>query len=908
MTFPQTPLDIRTEFLIDGVWETVPTYERDTVVIEHGRPERATTTDPGSLQITVNNRDGTYSPRNPMSPLYGKIGRNTRCRLSVPGTESYLELTGRETDYASTPDHPSLDITGDLDLRWEGEADWYAPGAHMLIGKWSPVAGERSYHMHLEDGNLWLIATTNGTIGVTAWWQLPVLPRRAALRTTLQTDNDAGEHVFRFYWSESLDGPWIKFTDDEVMTAPGTVTIFNGPAPLVIAPWQPDATPPRNPVVGRCYRAEVRAGLNGTIAAAPDFTVQPEGTTSFTDSAGRTWTLSGAAQIRDRHDLFVGEVSEWPQHWTPDGTDAWVTMEASGILRRMGQGKKALQSTLRRSIPRYTPLAYWPMEEGQHAVQAYSPLPGVPPMTVTGVDWASVTTLPSSEPLPALRTTGGVAPTLYGQVPAPATAISSWSVDFVYYLDKPPASLQTFLRVLSTGTVRQWLFRMRDSLSNVTGLDADGNVVFSQNIGTSNNIFGQWIRVRFWALQDGGNVRWRIDWVDVKGEAGGYTTSFAGTVGRPTAVASPDGGYSSELDGLALGHISVWPSSLTFGYVGAINAWTGETARERMRRLATEEGVLLAHVPGPQTPEQVGYQTPDTLLSLLQSAADADGGLLLEDRTRPGLVYRERSSMYAQEPKLVLSYDKARGLAAPLTPVDDDTTVRNDRTVQRAGGSAGRAVLEDGPLSVQDPPNGVGLYDDSVTLSLHDDAQTLPIAHWRLHLGTHDGPRYPQVKVLLHKAPELIPQVLGLMEGDLIRITDLPPQVGFGDVDLLIDGIRHEMSLQHWTVTLTCSPGEPWQVGVVSDPVFGHVDTDGSELWEEVDETATQLTVAITDGPEWAIDSPFNIRVGGEVMTVTGISGINPQTFWVVRSVNGVVKAHPAGAPVRLADPATIAL
>lgn len=54
---------------------------------------------------------------------------------------------------------------------------------------------------------------------------------------------------------------------------------------------------------------------------------------------------------------------------------------------------------------------------------------------------------------------------------------------------------------------------------------------------------------------------------------------------------------------------------------------------------------------------------------------------------------------------------------------------------------------------------------------------------------------------------------------------------------------------------------------------------------------------------------PFNIRVGGEVVTVTSISGgTSPQTFAVTRSVNGVVKAHSAGADVRLARPWILAL
>ncbi|MGW2720860.1 carbohydrate binding domain-containing protein [Streptomyces sp. NPDC001492] len=54
---------------------------------------------------------------------------------------------------------------------------------------------------------------------------------------------------------------------------------------------------------------------------------------------------------------------------------------------------------------------------------------------------------------------------------------------------------------------------------------------------------------------------------------------------------------------------------------------------------------------------------------------------------------------------------------------------------------------------------------------------------------------------------------------------------------------------------------------------------------------------------------PFDIRVGGEVVTVTRIAGgTSPQTFTVTRSVNGVVKAQTAGTAVELAHPYSIAL
>ena len=56
-------------------------------------------------------------------------------------------------------------------------------------------------------------------------------------------------------------------------------------------------------------------------------------------------------------------------------------------------------------------------------------------------------------------------------------------------------------------------------------------------------------------------------------------------------------------------------------------------------------------------------------------------------------------------------------------------------------------------------------------------------------------------------------------------------------------------------------------------------------------------------------DFPFDILIGGEQITVTGITGSSsPQSFAVARSVNGVVKAQDTGAAVALYDTPVAAL
>lgn len=847
MAFPEDPLGLRVEIQPGGVWTDITARCRtsDPIVHSRGIRNRGTSAEPASVPIKIDNRDGAFSPRNPLSPY--NLSVNTPVRLWLPGGDHFLDLDGDPGTYASTPDHAALDITGDVDLRWEGEANWYGPGARMLIGKWG-AAGDRSYHMRLQDGMLVIAAHFSSSSFVFAAAALPELPERAAVRAVVDVDNGAGSWSISHYWAASIAGPWTQIGDTFVgSTSP--VTVHVSTAPLLIAPNHLTVTPPRQVVDGKVYKAEVRGA--GVLVASPDFTAQPLGTASFADSAGRTWSFTGNAAIADRQEIFIGEIANWPQRWVPSGQAVWTPVQAAGILRRLGQGTKPLDSTLRRRIPSGNPIAYWPMEEDNLASRAYSPTPGVTPAAMTGVEWAAVDTLPSSKALPRLTASA----TLSAVVPDATDG--QWQVECVYNADdKTPPSAGARAEVLSistTGTVRRWVISMRSGSAHVAGFDASGTDIINQGISLVGDPFHGWYRLRFY-VQDvgGGDMEWVAGWANVNETTLQFAETVTGSPGHVTAVTA---NWGALTEGWSFGHLSVIPDAANTIYNGSDNAYSGETAWERMRRLAGEEDVPIARISGALSLERVGPQRVAKLVELLQAAAAADGGMLLEDRRRLGLLYRDRSSMYTQDPALTLTYG-VPGLAPPLEPDDEADTTRNDRTVKRDGGSEARAVLETGRLSVQAPPDGIGLYDDSVTLSLADDVQAEPIAHWLLHLGTYDGARYPSVRVLLHNAPHLIPQVLAMREGDLIRITGLPPWVAYGDIDLIVTGWSETLLPRTWERTFVCEPGGPWDLANVNvlhegfeDGVYEVTITGGGTLpWTRTSAQAHSGTNSLRSG------------------------------------------------------------
>ncbi|WP_048573978.1 hypothetical protein [Streptomyces leeuwenhoekii] len=880
MAFPEDPLGTMVEFQIGGSWVDVTEHAltRDVITHRRGRTGEGAAVDPATCSLTLRSPDGLYSPRNPRSPYFGKIGRNTPMRVAVHTGPPRLVVPDGFFHGASTPDAPALDITGSIDIRIEVALSNLQQGKTVeLAGKYMTTGNQRSWLFMVNSNDQLTLRRSPDGVALTDISSSVPVPLPPSGRVALRATWDAATGTTTFYTAPSIAGPWQVLGEPQ----PGSAgAIFASTAPLEVA----EATSIGfASAAGSIYAFQLRSGIGGTPVADVDFTAQDVGATTFVDSVGRTWTLRGQAAITNRQIRFSGEYSDWPARWSSGGHLITVQGEGAGILRRLNQGKKLLQSTLRRRIPSNPALiAYWPMEDEREATQAYSPVPGVKPMKLRNFDMASNDTLGGSSALPVVQPGA----TLAAEVPPPASGTGPWHVELVNYIPAAPAAVVTLYEIACTGTGATIQVRLWPTAVQIVVLDAEGTQLMatSSGMGSSPSFVGNWNRVRVFARQNGANVDIDLGWLNAATSGGGHflTGSFPGTVGRVTQVRSS---FGPGLEGTALGHLSVLQASNTNLYYLADSGYIGETAADRLKRLAVEESlpILVAGVPADTA--RMGPQRPGTLLEQLGQCEAADGGIVVEDRERLGLRYRSRTSQYNQTPALVLSY-RSRALGA-LEPIEDDQALRNDVTVERVGGSSGRAELTEGPLSVEDPPAGVGRYDDSVQLNLYSDGQTEPMAYWLMHLGTVDQARYPTVTIRLHKAPELIPVVLGITEGDLIRITDLPDWLPPGPVDLIVQGYTERIGTRTWEIEFVCAPGSPWLVAAVGDAERGRVDANpgGSTLALPSTATDTQMLVhtpargpmgpapwitSAGPAPTHPAEFPYDIQFGGETARVVG--------------------------------------
>jgi hypothetical protein len=917
MAFPQTPLDIEVELNIGGTWTDITSYVRadQGVSITRGYGREISSADPGRCSLTLENTDGRFSPRNPSSPYYGVLGRNTPIRVAVNGGEPYLNLPGDAGDRASTPDAAAIDITSDIDIRMElSIEDWHVSSTTELAGKYNAGTNQRSWRVLLGPGGTLMFSWSEDGTTFTDIESTDVLQGgptgRLAIRVTFNADNGASEHDTKFYYARSISGPWTQL--GSTVTNSGTTSLFSSSADLHLGDI---STLTFEELLGKVHKFELRDGIDGTLVANPDFTTQSAGTTSFSDSSGRTWTVEGNASISDRQIRFTGEVASWPMRWDTGGYDVTTHIEAAGILRRLGQNQPELQSALRRTVPANADVvAYWPMEDEVGTVDSGSPIDGVKPLRSEGLTFAAETPTFSGLPagsaaLPQISANSSI------YAPVPSYSSTEWQVEFLFKIPADYTTMRTLLYVRTTGTVKAWRIMLNNANARLRGEDADGAALFSSDIGSGGDFFGGWRRCRVRAEQNGGNIDWDIQWFTLDGTGlNDDSGSIAGTIGRVSRLHSPPGGgYAADLGAMGIGHLAVFRTAPDTTFTGPSVAFVGDTAGERMERLSSEEDipVIVSGVVGDQI--TVGPQTRKKFVDLIQECADADCGLLFERRGSTALAYRDRSTLYDQGARLALDYET--DVVAPFDPVEDDQGIANDIAVKREYGATGYAVDTETAMSVNEPPEGIGRYSVLHTLNLNTDAAADQIAGWKLRLGTVDKARFPSVRVNLARNPELMEDAALVEVGDRITVTNPPSWLPPDDIELMCIGYQETFSQFEWDITYVCVPYDPYLTGQVEEGDYERVDTDGCELAEALDTTETGIDVTTTatyrwvDSATYPDDFPFDIVVGGEVMTVTACTGTSSsQTFTVTRSVNGVVKSHSSGADVRLFQPAYVVL
>ncbi|KOX13343.1 hypothetical protein ADK67_44240 [Saccharothrix sp. NRRL B-16348] len=896
--------DIRTRMFLGGQWEDVTdkVYQRSAIEIERGRSDEESVTNPQTCSLTLDNRSGDFSMRNPMGQWYGSIGRNVPMEvrsviaedtfdrtvasgfgtsdsgqtysgngfggtvqasdfnvasglgtLSVPTTSAYRyvvmdDVSFRNVDVQTDVILPVVNVLGaqlepgNLILRYQSFTDYYMVRLVVTAAEAVTI----TFH-HVTGGELITPVTTTLThTGQT-------------LRVRAQAE---GQTLRAKVWNASDGEPldWDVTVHDDTITEAGAVGV-------------------------RCGVAAGNTNPLPIVFSIDNFTVMSP--------------------------RFAGEVSNFPTDSDVSNEDRYSAIEAAGILRRLGQGTSPLRSTLRQGIPDVAGTnlkAYWPCEDGKTATSVASGIPGYPAMVVTGSpDFGEYDEFDSTEPLPLVRGS-----TWVGDIPEYTL---SGALDVRFIVTVPDAGWGENVRLIEIETMGS---AHRISLSYNSAGDTATLTVNGRDGSTLYDVtavgFAMSGEKMFWYLrfsQNGANIdaEWGYSAYDaLPGVSLGVTTTINNqTVGAATRV-TVNPFQSATFDEATMGHIWVRNNGGPLGVTitDLFQAYRGERALDRMIRLCEANGIPLTYVESEaDDTTEMGTQRVETLLEQLRECESTDGGTLFESRGVLGLTYRTRRSLYSQAAALTLDVAN-NDLAHPFRPVEDDTNTVNDVEAKNINGSSAREELSTGRMSVQDYPDGVGRYDSRFDLNVYRDVELRDHASWRLSKGTVDEARWPDVRVDLDspQGAALKNALLDLDIDDKVVIENTSAVGVYDPVSQLARGTSESFVNHRGMFNVTAAPASPYEIAVLDSSEYV-LDSGSSTINEDLTTTETDVTVVTTYAQDlWTTtEEPFDIVIGGEIMTVTAVTGsTSPQVYTVTRSVNGVVKTHSSGAEVHVLD------
>jgi hypothetical protein len=955
MVFPATPLPVKNELLLNGVWTDVTSYTRGPdglggVTITRGYSGEQASLSPGTCAFTLDNTDNRFSNRNPTSPYYRLLGRNTQFRNSIDtGVVSarYLDASvGRAYDGATiwTADKGSLDIVGDIDIQTDLEAeDWRGRRGLVFASKYLISGNQRSWSFNCDpDGYLTFVWSIDGTSTagslLSARCPTPINPAgRISLRVQMDVNNGSGGWTCSFYQASAIAGPYTLI---DFATGTGTTSIFSSSARIEIgtvnnaAGWNGTfgvGLGDADPFVGKIYRVAIRNGIGGTVVADMNPGAQAAGATTWVDTAGtpNTWTTVASAFLSSGDYRFWGELPSLPRQADTTVTDLTVPTMAVDIISRLTQGNSnlPLRSPVFLNLSQYPWDGYWPMEDGFSAASAaaYVGLPG----RIVAADFETQQSdfLGSAGALSFSDDTGYASGTCAASSGTPTVQTNL----FYFKFNSPPSTSTsvTFMNwYLQGGTAYRATFACNNTSYTISITDVYGNSLASVASVFGGVLPGSWVAMRLKFSNSGSTITWEWAWYQVgTGVPVGTSGTFTGTMARSKSWISWP--YTGKT-GLAIAHVCMGETDLSFtgsDFLNSTNAYDGEQWDVRARRLAALQGVPF-FLRGVQLRDnstfmvkEMGAQPLLAIVPLLQQCAQVAGGDLYAPRDKFGLSIAsweiEINRTAGAQPQFDYSLNH---LAGTISPDPDDFLIENDVTLSQPDGQQFRYAKTTGSLNTQDPQanlDAVGDYPvvDAVATTNSDDLELF--TRRRVLFGTWDEDRYPQVELDLTRAPFVASPALTSAAAwlDLTRafsIVNPGAWLAVNQIDLRVAGYTETLGQYQRTLAFNTRPYGPWKTGIWGSSAFTTSSLWGAEstyLKTGVSSTATSITIETPDVYEvWLpFAGNFQIEIAGERMTVTAVAartGTGPYDYvlTVTRSVNGVVKSLNSNEPVTVVN------
>jgi hypothetical protein len=362
----------------------------------------------------------------------------------------------------------------------------------------------------------------------------------------------------------------------------------------------------------------------------------------------------------------------------------------------------------------------------------------------------------------------------------------------------------------------------------------------------------------------------------------------------------------AQLDGWQVAHLALWGYAApvrSLADTAAMVAFAGERVVTRIVRTCGEDGIpeTVGVLAEDDTSEPMGPASPTTTIDVLRQCELTDHGVM--DDHLGAITYRPRSSMYGQDPALVLDGDLGHLPATLPPPQLTDARLRNRVSASTTYGGQTATVEDADSIDRQ----GLIAYSPSGGLNLANASLLRQHALWSLGHGTLREPQYPALPVRLSTHPELVSQWRAVQLGSLIEVRH-PPLPHRGPWRIQVRGVTVQwIGSKVWRASVVGVPYRPFEVAAVGTWRPGL--TAQLAMPMSADQTYAVVDVvgplATTDPGDYPVD----MAIGLERVTATACSGTSsPQTLTLTRAVDGLGGTHVSGESVDLWRPLVIGL
>ncbi|MFE1272062.1 hypothetical protein [Streptomyces sp. NPDC058758] len=766
----------------DIVWtditQWVQTAGGGEVSITRGASDERAETQTGTLSLSLDNRDGRFTPGNAGSPYYPNVRRNTPIRVikTVVPEKNWLTGTSFENDAhgwvpapGAAPQAYARDTAHHLAGSWAMKVTWTNSGTGgvlqcPLYGLNIGVQYTASAYVYVPAGSPAVVIDINGT-SVSA---------PSTLTDTFQR--------LTVTWTTTSASALMRITTTSSPPAAGTMV------------W-----------MDQCQ-----------VEQSPTAT---------------TWD----GTLSSHHPRFYGMVTSWPMSWS--GLQSTVTLTASDMLKWPSR-RPALGPMLVEEVQGDGAQLYYPLSEPSSSVsggdQSGSSRPSLTIRqsgaggtlefgTGTGPPSDELTT-PTFTPASAsagkslqclispLLTSGGDTGT-----PIPGTQV--WECWF-----STSTSGRCVLK-LSTGTAPAFEAGLYFLLESGTGKLQVVEFLFGGGSTTT-------LTAATPNLADG--APHHLVWDEVSGDVwvdgvqyaigiGAHTDMFLLTVGSTAGYSGYPGTDGTLHWSGTISHVAAYVRNGTAGpgptvaeivdhYDAGMTGHAGELSSERMARLAGYARIPTVTSSGSFSAVASQGVLGSSPLSHMRDVERTENGRLVAARDSAGLLFQSRTVRYNPSSAVTLAYSD---LETPGVQVSDDDQKQVNLVEASRPGGATQRIQSDESIARD------GIYQQQLTVLKTTDSEVVDAGTWLVIRYADPQPELRQLPVEASTLSTTTRRaLLGADISTVITVTGMPAEAPSPTVTAMVEGYTERITESQHFLDFHTSRADLGAVWVLNDPVY----------------------------------------------------------------------------------------